>query len=281
VATLTLVGGGLWLLANRSNGQDTKTTSELLYVEALPQNTEGTKPTGTPQTSSIGAEAEPLAPQKSIGSPALTGGLLQDVASLYQAGGTLDDPTKQSLAQNVADKAKDFFSKNLNTYTESDVVVDDGVTPREYLNQLSGVVQKYFSDKDTDPNYENEMTIIYDVAAQTQDAAGLSDKLQKYIFRYRSAAEELTRVHPPKKAASTHLNFINSFWNTAVALTAISNYSGDPVAGALGMHTYADQVSVAASLLKEAKSFATAHNIVFTKDDQGYFLQTYFDQIKS
>lgn len=277
-AALSLVGGGLWLLQKPPQKEATGTLS----IETVPQNTDASDLKNTSQVSNIGGGAEPLPLQKTIGSPALTGRLLQDIASLYQAGGTMDDQTKQALVQEVAENTKNFFSKNLNIYTDTNLVVDNAVSPHKYLNQLSGIVKKYFSDDPKSPGYENEVLVIYKIAgADKNDLNALKDELQKYIYRYRSAAEELAKINPPQEAAKVHLDFINSFWNTAVALTAISNYRDDPIAGALGMSQYEAEAAATATLLKNAKAIATAYNIVFTKDDPGYFLQLYFEKIKS
>ena len=277
VIALALVGGGLWFITPASKEVERGTLS----IETAPKDSLEPSQNGVNMMSSISSGAEPLPPQKFITSPALTGGLLQDVAALYQNGGGMDDATKQELAKKVADNAQNFFSKNLNIYTEADVVVDDSVAPRDYLNQLSGIIQKYFSDDPKDPNYENEVLVIFRIVNDRKSPEELSYKLQKYIYRYRSAAEELVKIKTPLETAIVHLDFVNSFWNTAVALTAISKYKDDPVAGALGMSIYEEGAGATADVLKKAKAIAETHNIVFTKDDPGYFLQTYFEKIKS
>lgn len=221
--------------------------------------------------------------------------LVENFATLYTSSlnaGTsstiiLDDDAVQALTAGSVADAKKIRGKR-NPFTEHDVIASGALNVKDYFNNVARITQKRFPEERGDPNYENEITILYTFGLQVQDPntkpedlkAALA-KLAFYRQRYLETISDLKKISTPKETGTLHIHFLNSLANTALALEEIMIFANDPVVGMMGMKDYADEIVSSKKIFLDAKKIVEKSNIVFEKTDPGYqFRATYLDPAK-
>ena len=162
-----------------------------------------------------------------------------------------------------------------NNFKESAVLTDSLLSAHDYFNNVGAVLKKYFPD-----DQDDEIAVLTNIAQKKIPPDEVSVQLQKFVYRYSSAAEALKNIKAPSNSTALHAGFTNSLGNIALSLKEISNFSSDPILGSIGIQSYRIEAARSRVLFAHAKDFAKKHDISFTKNDPGYELQRYYERIK-
>jgi hypothetical protein len=283
---------------NENNDIDTDGDGVPDWQEVL-LGTDPKDPNSKPTREQLSSKIVNGSPSGEVNSPstntidgiAPTKAVIENFANFYKAqsepgatGGTIDlnDPaTTDIFIKQGVEAAKQIYAKR-NPYTQNNISLNTATNLKEYFNAIARITQKNFPDKRTDPGYKDEITTIYAMVTELQKSGGTASsqelasalaQLAPFLDKYSRSLSDIKQVAVPPQVAELHVDFLNSFSNTELALRAIMEYAHDPIVGVIGMQLYAAEVASGKELFTKAKQLLQGNNVVFNKDEPGYEFQ--------
>lgn len=269
--SLALSGGGVWFVSRQVSGNsDTPEPGHNITVSRPRASDADFKKSEIVGSTPLNDESLPLP----------TNSFIRDFAKLYKTtGGALQPEDILNLTKTTQQNIEKLDAAVRDRYTLTDVHTSSSVSVRNYLNNVGEILATRFPGDPADPQYESELTVIKNSAAEKESPDVLAEKLHTYIERYAQAAEDLQKILVPPEAKELHLAFINNFSNTSLALSEISLLGSEPLASMSGFQSYAQESAFGRFIITRTKELAGKYSITFAKEESGYELQKYFQKI--
>ncbi|OHA14409.1 MAG: hypothetical protein A2909_00045 [Candidatus Tagabacteria bacterium RIFCSPLOWO2_01_FULL_39_11] len=169
-------------------------------------------------------------------------------------------------------------SPSLDVYKTSDIKIsydNSKENVKKYINSLGYVF------KDFDAVTESELEIIKQSFDEEKDEIIPENfqKLGKNKSVYEGAALKLLALKTPLNYKNSHLELINNFNNTALAIGKMEKLTEDPALAMTGLEEYRRETEKAVDFLKNLKTRLEKDNITISSYEDGYVFVEYFAKL--
>ncbi len=191
--------------------------------------------------------------------------------ALLKSNNTSEDQISSSIQNGIMTETNNVLKPKV--YDESSIKINNSSTVAElktYGNTIAGVII-YISNQISasgDLEILTEYTNKKDVAVLKK--FDIKIKVLKIVENYL-----LTEVIVPKKAAATHLYFINKMNNYISVLEGLSKTGTDPILGLVSLNNYKGSDPTFLSSIQNFSSFFNKENVVFSNKELGYLFSYY------
>lgn len=135
--------------------------------------------------------------------------------------GYLEVPNEELFSEEMIEKYKDYFLKNLSLITISDLTFDKEEPPYTSIKYFYDILQIIYDKKITNDIVDKTLDGFID----SEDPEYLKD----IIIKFNEAIESFKKVPIPSSFADLHLELINLMIEKKVVLTAMYNYQKDSI----------------------------------------------------
>ena len=195
--------------------------------------------------------------------------------------GQINDGIKKEVSDLVQAEVG-RLQKRRDPFAKTDVLTDETKPLRAYINEIADITDKHFPGKAGDVGYENEITILAELAervskdqATKEDIFESLDRVEAFRHRYISATNDLRQISVPIAATEAHLKLLNFFANTGTALEEIASIDRDLVVGVIGMQHYSQELAQSRIPLLLIKRLVDGEKLTFSENEPG---KLFFDQ---
>lgn len=197
--------------------------------------------------------------------------LITDYLQLKQKKTTFSPNDAAMIAQNALKSVTD--QQLADFYTPKNIAyAEDGVgEQRRYVNEIGAALQTHFGAFDA-----NEL----DLYLSKSEGDGFDfTAFDPYIAAYADAEEQLLAIAVPPSFLKLHLDLLNSFHNTAIAVEAIKASEHDPAQGALGAGWYLQEAARSRDFLKNMYATMQEKHLVISSKEPGFLFVEYGIQL--
>lgn len=192
-----------------------------------------------------------------------------------------DDDTKKSLIEGALKQAQAVSDKRV-VYTHNDVYVDSSVPVRDYFNDVSSVIIKYFVGKASTVKHESATDILRELVATSKDPNHTKDDSTAIVLRmhavranYIEGQKALKEISVPESQVTLHVKFLNSLSILNESLREFALINEDPVLGIAGYGLYSREQTKWAEYATDIKKALASERITYEKSEPGYLLQRF------
>lgn len=188
------------------------------------------------------------------------------LTALGTSEGNPDIFQKKSIAESLIASLAGETVKIRDTFMPVDIAIQSNVSPefiKNYLNATGLFLEKNFAGLE-----ETEISIL-EQALATENFEELK-KLDKYAGAYKKAVEFLKKQKVPVSYAILHLELMNIFNNTALAVGDMQKIESDPAKGLIGFSIYLKQTGRGPEAYKAMKKQIISDKITLSPGEGGY-----------
>lgn len=221
---------------------------------------------GTTQTNTSGAARRPETLTDEVAQRLIT-----DYLQLKQKKTTFSPNDAAMIAQNALKSVTDQQLADFYTPKNIAYADDSAGEQRRYVNEIGVALETHFGKFDA-----NELDVYLSGVEKPGADAGIFDP---YIAAYAGAEKELLAVAVPPPFLKLHLDLVNSFHNTAIAVEAMKTSGRDPARGTLGAGWYLREVDRSRDFLKNMYATIQQTRLVLSPREPGFLFVEYGIQL--
>lgn len=242
-----------------------------VMVERLKSQQEKTKKQTISQESKIVPQPEPqnIPPQTLTDETAQQ--LIADYLKLKNGRGTLSPTDTATIAQNALQSVTNQHLADVYTPKQLTYAEDDTETQLRYVNEIGAALQTHFGKFDT-----NELDLYLSGNRESGIDTGAFDP---YLAAYAASEKQLLAIAVPPSFLKLHLDLLNSFHNTAIAVEAMKASADDPIRGTLGVGWYLQEVNRSRDFLKSMYAAMQDKRLIVSSKDPGFLFMEYGVQL--
>lgn len=195
-------------------------------------------------------------------------------------GQEIPEKDRRAIAESLTAASQEKYLQLINPYIIEDLHIQAVETTDRlvtYFTAFGEIFSQTFPQESNAEDGPKEL-LIFLSAIKNNDLAQLNT-LTEYINRYDDTAQKLVAIPVPAAFEKFHLASINTFSNTAIALSYMQNYENDPVGALFGMDHFNNEALSFIFLLSEVRDILNTLQLPFVENGHGDLFERYLQTI--
>jgi len=181
-----------------------------------------------------------------------------------------DDGSEDQKNQLITNLVGGVVTEQRDFYTVNDLSITAGGDEkglRLYGNEVVEYLTRY-------PGLDVEKALISFLTILQTAGAASPKELEHQAELYKKIANEFSLLNVPQGLSSSHLDLVNAYHGTGMALSDMSLVTKDSLRALTGFASYQENVDTIQVILSEIAQIFEEKNIIFEAGEPGYVWQT-------